>query len=80
MLPEATKLSTVFRKRFGICGWRIFALASGIHPAPLKRVPREPGTQHRPTRKMFDTWLPSLCRFAADMALKQIEGTPGDVA
>lgn len=40
----------------------------GLHEFTVE--PREPGTQHRLTRKMFDTWLRRPAGSPADMALK----------
>jgi hypothetical protein len=40
----------------------------GLHEFTV--APREPGTQHRLTRTMFDTWLRRPGGSPADMALK----------
>jgi hypothetical protein len=40
----------------------------GLHEFTVE--PRDPGTQHRLTRKMFDIWLSPPAGSPADMALK----------
>jgi len=41
---------------------------------------REPGTQHRLTRNVFDAWLQRPARSPADVALKsKLKGLLGDV-
>jgi hypothetical protein len=51
----------------------------GLHEFTVE--PREPGAQHRLTRKMFDTWLRRPGGSPADVALKnRLKGLLGDVA
>jgi hypothetical protein len=51
----------------------------GLHEFTVE--PREPGTQHRLTRKMFDGWLRRPAGSPADMAIKtRLKEILGDVA